>query len=463
MSSAYPPGPKGWLRNLRSLQHDALQFLTNLSRTYGDAAHFKIGPQPYFFFTHPDQVKEVLVTHQASFRKNRLLQRGKIVFGEGLLTSENPLHIRQRRLAQPAFHRERIARYGEVMVEKAKEIRDRWHDGEVLDMAREMSAVTLSVVAQTLLSTEVAHEADEVGEVMTDLMEMFPILVSPLAPIILKMGFLPRIRRFRRSAARLDRTIYSIIDGHRRSGIDRGDLLSMLILATDVEGDGSGMTDTQLRDETITMFAAGHETTAMALTWTWYLLARNPEVEREFHREVEAVLCGRAPTPADYPRLKYTEMVFAEALRLYPPGWITGREAIEPVRIGGYDLPKGAAVMTAQGVTHRDPRFWPDPDRFDPLRFTPEAKAARPKMAYFPFGAGSRICVGEAFAWMEGVLVLATLGQRWKLESLNEVEIKPVVTLRPRTPMQMRATRRPGAGSGKRDQELPIPAAVSSA
>ena len=444
MPSAVPPGPKGWLRNLRALQHDPLNVLHGLARDYGDAAHFTIAGKSYYFFNHPDAAKDLMLTHQHSFIKNRLLQRTKIVLGEGLLTSEGDLHMRQRRLAQPAFHRERIARYGDVMVERAARVRDRWQEGEEIDAAHEMMRLTLGVVARTLMDAELDEEVDEVGDVMTDLLGMFPILVTPIAPLILKMGFLPRIKRFRRSAARLDKTIYSIIEEHHRTGADRGDLLSMLILATDVEGNGGKMDTTQLRDETVTIFVAGHETTAMALCWTWYLLSKNPEAERELHRELDAVLGGRTPTPADYPKLRYTEMVFAEALRMYPPGWITGRECIADVTIMGYPIRKGSFVMVAQAVAHRDPRFWPDPDRFDPLRFTPEAKAARPKMAYFPFGAGTRICIGEGFAWMEGVLLLATLAQKWRLEAVHDVWPQAVITLRPHpeTPLRMRVRRR---------------------
>jgi cytochrome P450 len=211
----------------------------------------------------------------------------------------------------------------------------------------------------------------------------------------------------------------------------------MLLLATDVEGDGGGMSDLQLRDETMTIFLAGHETTANALAWTWFALARNPDVERQLHRELDEVLGGRKPGPADYPNLRYTEMVLSESMRLHPPAWGIGRYATADTTIGGWDVPKNALVVVSQWVTHRDPRFWPDPERFDPLRFTAEAKAARPKMAYFPFGAGPRICIGEGFAWMEGVLLLATIAQKWRFEKGPDVEPVALITLRPKTPMKM--------------------------
>jgi cytochrome P450 len=440
----FPPGPKNRFpgANLRGMQYDPLGFLTRVTREHGDAASFRIARARLFFFAHPDLVREVLVTRHASFMKGLALQRTKIVLGEGLLTSEGELHKRQRRLAQPAFHRERIQRYGEEMVEKGVAARQRWRDGEELDVAYEMSRLTLAVVAKTLFDADVEDEADEIGAALTELMLMFPVLLHPLAPLILRIPFFPQVRRFRKAMARLDRTIYSMIEERRRANADRGDLLSMLLLATDVEGDGGGMSDLQLRDETMTIFLAGHETTANALAWTLYALARNPEVERELHRELDEVLAGRIPTPADYPRLPYTEMVLAESMRLFPPAWGIGRYTTSDVKIGDWDVPEKALVVVSQWVTHRDPRFWPDPERFEPLRFTAEAKAARPKMAYFPFGAGPRICIGEGFAWMEGVLLLATIAQQWRFERGPDVAPVALITLRPKEKMMMRVSRR---------------------
>jgi cytochrome P450 len=265
--------------------------------------------------------------------------------------------------------------------------------------------------------------------------------LHPLSMLLMRLP-LPQVRRFRGALARLDRTIYAIIDERRRAGVDRGDLLSMLLLAQDVEGDGGTMTDQQLRDETMTLFLAGHETTANALAWTFYALARNPDAERELHRELDEVLGGRKPAPADFSRLTYTEMVLAESMRLFPPAWGIGRLATEDVAIGSWMVPKNQLVVLSQWVTHRDPRFWPDPARFDPLRFTAAAKAARPKLSYFPFGAGPRICIGESFAWMEGVLLLATLAQHWRFERGADVEPDALITLRPKGRMRMKARRR---------------------
>jgi cytochrome P450 len=363
--------------------------------------------------------------------KGRALQRTKVLLGEGLLTSEGELHQRQRRLAQPAFHRDRIARYAEQMIAHASRLGDSWRDGQRVDVAQEMMRLTLGVVAEALFGAELGDEMDDISAALTAMMELFPKLMSPFADLISKLP-LPAARRMRRAIARLDATIYRMIEARRASGEDRGDLLSMLLLAQDEEGSG-GMSDLQVRDEAMTLFLAGHETTANALAWTWYCLSRNPDAERTLHEELDRVLAGRTPAPADYPRLPYTEMVFAESMRLFPPAWIIGRLALEDVTLGGWTIPRGALVVVSSIVTQHDARFWPDPLRFDPQRFTAEAKGARPKFAYFPFGGGTRVCIGEGFAWMEGVLLLATLAQRWRVRvTAEEVKTAALITLRPR-------------------------------
>jgi cytochrome P450 len=420
------------------MQRAPIPFFARLAREYGDAAQFSIGPQRIVFLNHPDLVRELLITQHRFFHKSRVLQRTKRIFGEGLLTSEDPLHLRQRRLAQPAFHRDRISRYAEVMVERAARMRHRWRDGETLDIHHEMMRLTLEVVAKTLFDADVESEADEIGAALTRLIDLFPLLMNPLAPLLQKLP-IPSTLRFRRAIERLDRTIYGIIAERRASGQDRGDLLSMLLLAQDFEGDGGSMTDRQVRDEAMTLFLAGHETTANGLAWTWYLLAQNPEIATALQAHLAAVLGDRLPTAADYPRLNFTEMVFAESMRLYPPAWAVSRLALEDVAIGDWLVPRGAVAIVVQAVMHRDPRLWPEPDRFDPSRFTPEGKATRPKFAYFPFGAGPRICIGEGFAWMEGVLMLATLAQQWRMELLSrDVEPQASITLRPRGGIRVR-------------------------
>ena len=414
--------------------------------SYGDISHFGFGSQSFFVLSHPDYIKDVLVTHNGNFMKGRGLQRAKRLLGEGLLTSENPLHRRQRRLAQPAFHKQRIASYGSLMVDYAlRHQRERWQDGQTLDVSQEMMHLTLAIVGKTLFDTDTEREAEEVREAVSATLVSFTRLMMPFAELLDRLP-LPSTRRFSQARARLDAIIYRMIDERRKSGADRGDLLSMLMMAQDEEGDGGAMTDEQLRDEAMTIFLAGHETTANALTWTWYLLSQHPEVETRLHEEVDAVLAGRPPTVEDLPRLRYTEMVLAEAMRLYPPAWVLGRRALKDYEVGGYRVPAGSIVIMSQYVMHRDERYFPDPLRFDPERWTPEAKEARPQFSYFPFGGGPRRCIGDGFAWMEGILVIATLAQSWRMRLVpgHPVELQPVVTLRPKHGMRMTLERRKG-------------------
>jgi len=432
----FPPGPRSWIpgSSLRAMQRDPLAFLTRVAREHGDVAHFTFGPQLLYLINHPDLIRDVLVTKQRSFMKGRALQRTKVLLGEGLLTSEGNFHLRQRRLMQPAFHRDRVARYAEVMVANAERVAASWREGE-MDVVREMMRLTLSIVGQALFGSDVESEADEIGGALTELMEVFTILLNPFTQWLEKLP-LPRKRAVDRAIERLDRTIYRMIAERRASGVDRGDLLSMLLLAQDEEGGSGGMSDRQVRDEAMTLFLAGHETTANALSWTWYLLAQHPEVERKLHREIDS-----APG-ISFERLPYTRMVIAESMRLYPPAWVIGRLALENVEIGGFTIPRGAIVLVSQWVMHRDSRFWPDPERFDPERFAGEP--SWPKWTYFPFGGGSRICIGEGFAWVEGVLVLAALARRWRLSLAQQKPVRPhpVITLRPGGGIVMRAQRR---------------------
>jgi len=423
------------------MQKQPIRFLTSLARDYGDVSHFSYGPQHLYFFNHPDLVRDVLVTKSASFMKGRALQRAKRLLGEGLLTSEGEFHRRQRRLAQPAFHRDRIQQYAAVMIDRAEATGAGWRDGESLDVHHEMMRLTLAIVARTLFGTDVEEEADAIGTALTEALQMFPLLINPFASILQKLP-LPRVRRLDRAIATLDATIYRMIEERRATDEDRGDLLSMFLLAQDEEGDHAGMSNAQLRDEVMTLFLAGHETTANALAWTWYLLSLHPGVEQEVHREIDTVLGDRAPAPADYPRLPYTEMVVAESMRLFPPAWVIGRLAIEDVEIGGWMIPRGSLAIVSQAVMHRDARFWPDPERFDPRRFTAAAKAARPRFSYFPFGGGPRVCIGEGFAWMEGVLALVSIARKWRVRVTGAIDPLPLITLRPKGGMQAVVTRR---------------------
>ncbi len=377
------------------------------------------------------------MTSQKSFKKGRGLEQIKRLLGEGLLTSEGDFHLRQRRLIQPAFHRQRITAYGAVMTEYAVQTGRRWRDGETRDVHAEMMRLTLAIVGKTLFGADVEAEAQEIDGALGEIIGLFHLLQLPYSHLLERLPF-PQVRRFRAARARLDATVYRLIAAHRASGEDRGDLLSMLLEARD-EDDGGAMSDGQVRDEVMTLFLAGHETTAIALTWTWLLLSQNPAAEALFHAELDE-LAGRTPTADDLPRLAYTRRIVAESMRLYPPAWAIGRRALVDHALGGYVLPAGAILLISPAVTHRDPRFFPDPDRFDPDRWVPEAESARPKFAFVPFGGGARVCIGEQFAWMELVLLLATLGQPWRLHLAPDqvVDTQPIVTLRPRYGMRMR-------------------------
>ncbi len=440
-----PPGPKPAFpgANLLALRRDTLGFLRGLALTYGDLVHFQIGKQHYFLINDPEVIRDILVTDYRNFRKGRGLEVAKRLLGEGLLTSEGEFHRRQRRLSQPAFHRQRIAAYGAVMTDHAARLRTEWQDGAQRDISQEMMQLTLGIVAKTLFDTDLEAETQEIGQAVSEAVHQMDFAMLPFASLIERLN--PAIsRRFERTRARLDTTIYRMIREHRADTEDRGDLLSMLLLAQDELGDGDGMTDEQLRDEAMTIFLAGHETTANALTWTWYLLSQHPEVERKLHAELDTVLAGRIPTDSDVAALPYTRRVLAESMRRYPPAWVIGRRVIADYRVGEHTLPAGSICMLSQYVTHHDPRWYPDPMRFDPDRWTPEAQEQRPKFAYYPFGSGPRVCIGEGFAWMEGILLLATLAQHWRMRLSPEQKIamQPVVTLRPRYGMQMTLERR---------------------
>jgi len=442
--AAAPPGPP--ISLLGSLIYrpgrDPLAFFTNLAREYGDLVSYRMGGEQIFFVNDPPLIRDILVTHNRNFTKSRGLERTKRLLGNGLLTSEGAFHLRQRRLMQPAFHRERVAGYGSTMVEHADRLCRRWTDGQTVDVSQEVMRVTLSIAGKTLFDLDVESQAAEVGSALTDVMESFWMSLMPFADVLerLPVGPLGKAKAARR---RLDAIIYRMIAERRKSGVDRGDLLSKLLLAQD-EDDGSGMTDQQVRDEAMTIFLAGHETTANALTWMWYLVNQTPEVERRLHDEVDRVLQGRPPGVADIPSLPFTERVVTEAMRLYPPAWIIGRRAVAEYPIGGYVAPPRTIFVMSTWVTHRDGRFFPEPERFDPDRWTPGFRSSLPKFAYYPFGGGPRQCIGEAFAWMELVLLAATIAQQWKMTLVpgHRVVPQPLVTLRTRYGLKMTLTRR---------------------
>jgi cytochrome P450 len=413
-----------------------LSFLLNASRDYGDVVHFRIGRQSIYLLNHPDLVKEVLVNNYQNFLKGRGLDRTDRIMGKGLLTSEGAFHRRQRQLINSAFHKQRIGGYGDVMVECAARTSAGWRDGQALEVADEMKRLTVSVVGKTLFDHETEDEAGEISAAILAAIKGFKAFRLPAGDFLERI--LPGNRRQMKAREKLEGFINRLIEKKRQSGEDRGDLISMLLIAQQEDAEGL-MTDGQVRDEALTIFLTGHETSAQALTWTWYLLSQHAEVEERLHAELDAALRGRLPTAGDMPRLKYTEMVFREALRLYPPAWRVMRRAIADFSAGGYTIPAGSIVLLSPYVMHRDQRFYNDPERFNPERWAVESRDAVPQFCYFPFGAGPRRCIGEGFAWMEGVLLLSTLAQRWRLRLApgHQVSTQPLIMLRPKHGMRM--------------------------
>jgi len=422
--------------HLLAFRRDVLGFLQLAKRTCGDVAEFRLGPERTVLITHPDQVRDILVTRHRQFVKGRRGDVSKQFLGEGLLNSEGATHRRQRRLSQPAFHRQRLSAYATVMAEHSARLREQWRDGDTLDLAQAMMRLTLSIAGKTLFNTDVEAEAIAIGNALSDLLKYSNRASLPLANMILKLP-LPSVRRVRRAQQFLDTTIYRIIHERRAQDADRGDLLSMLLFAQDDAEDGASMTDKQVRDEALTLLLAGHETTAIALTWTWYLLSQHPRVESKMHDELDAVLKGRLPALDDLDRLTYTRMVLTESLRLYPPAWLMTRRNLEAYDLGNYTLPARTFILISPYLTQRDPRFFETPEQFQPERWAQDYSG--PRFAYFPFGGGPRQCIGEGFAWMEGMLVLATLAQQWRMQLVpgHPVGVKPLVTLRPEAGMRM--------------------------
>ncbi len=435
----FPPGLRRnllWfaLRKFRST--NPIILFQDLAKTYGDIAHYKIGPHHIVFLNHPEYIREVLVVQNDNFVKERTVNRTKMLLGEGMITSEGAAHRAQRLTAQPAFHRQRIGEYAGIIVEEAVRIRDSWHAGEQRDIAIDMMHLTLNVVARTLFATDLREEVYELAAAINRIMGLYNFLVMLPAAEWLVHVRPPGLAAFVRARKRIDAVVYRMIDAHQRSGLDRGSLLDLMLGASPPNDQASRQA---LRDQVITIFLAGYETVANALSWTWYLLSENPHCKAKLHNEVDEALVGQLPRYEDVPRLRYTEMVVAESLRLYPPAWAMGRYARHDFSFGDYFLPAKTTVLISQFITHRDPRFFSDPLRFDPERFTAEAKARRTKFTYFPFGAGARQCIGESFAWMESALILATLAQKWNLRLVpgHRVEPQPLITLRPKYGMVM--------------------------
>ncbi|NWF69630.1 MAG: cytochrome P450 [Chloroflexi bacterium] len=430
-----------WM-TLRGFKFDPLAFFMKVDELYGPFSYNELGPVRMWLINDPELVREISVEKAAHFHKSRLIRESiKPFIGNGLLLSEGDFWKRQRKLAQPAFHTRRIESYAQTMVDFTEQALAGWRDGDVRYIDREMMQITLQIVCKTLFDANVSGEAARVGTLLTEVLEASNERLNAALRV---PEWLPTPRRQRQKAVlrELDALIGRFIEDRRRSGEDKGDLLSMLLEARD--DNGAGMSDQQLRDEVMTLFIAGHETTAMALSWALYLLAQNPAALEKLQQEVDMVLAGRAPTLADLPHLPYGEMVIKEAMRLYPPAPGFSREAVEPTEIGGYTLQPGEMLTVSLWVMHRSARYFAQPEQFLPERFSKEREAEIPRYAYLPFGAGPRVCIGNLFALMEARLMLAAIAQRyeWQLVPAQQIVPQQLITIRPQYGIQMKLTQR---------------------
>jgi cytochrome P450 len=429
------------LGNTLRLLRDPLGFLTEAAREYGDVVDVNVRLMRIYLVSRPELIDKVLVADNRAYVKDEGTHALRALLGEGLLTSEGDHWRRQRRLAQPGFHRERVASYGAVMVEYTERMLSTFRDGDVRNIHEDMMRLTREIVAKTLFDADLTRESASVGEAFEVVVRRFAE-VPPGIPVIDRIPT-PGQRRYRRAVETLDAMIYRLINERRASGHDAGDLLSMLMGARDEDG-GGRMSDRELRDEAITLFLAGHETTALVLSFAWLLLSQNPEVEAKLAFELEEALGGRPPAVSDIPKLRYVDWVIHETMRLYPPAWAIGREALEDREIGGFHVPKGTQVWTSQWVTQRDPRYFEDPEAFRPERWSGDLAKRIPKYAYYPFGGGPRLCIGASFALMEATLLLATIAQKVRLIALPDHPIRLVtgVTLRPKYGVRVAVKRR---------------------
>jgi cytochrome P450 len=439
--SKLPPGPKPKISliNLVRFRRNSLGFLKQIYQEYGDIVHFKMGPLRILLLNHPDYIKEVLSTQQSNFVKGRPLEMAKELLGEGLLTSEGEFHKRQSRIIQPAFHRKMMGTYAPAMTEYALRLMNKWEDGMSVDMMQEMIKMSTGIAGKTMFNVDIEEEAPEINQALDAVMSLFDRVSLPFAEYLLKIP-LPGTIRFFRAKSKLDHTIYKVIRERREIKLNNGDLLSLLLKEQE-EGE---MSDRQIRDEALTLFLTGFDTTSLALTWTWYLISQHPQVEAELHEELDRVLQGRLPTLEDYPNLKFTRMVFAESMRLYPPIYIIARQAVEAFTIGEYEVPKKTIVLASPYLIHHDSRFHSNPEVFNPHNWDDRPGIQHPRYEYFPFSEGPRSCIGQHYAWLEGVMVLASIAQFWKVKMVPDhpVEIAQLLNLRPKYGMKMEVYRR---------------------
>ena len=445
-----PPGPPEWPLVGQSLRYvrEPIELMQEAA-AYGDLVTMSVKPWLVFLVNHPDLIQQVLVTDHQKVGRWRNVESFKYLMGEGLVTSDEPLHLRQRRMMQPQFHRRIVADFGETMTRYATLHTQTWRDGSRVDMHREMRELTLNIVTKTLFSIEIPSEVRRMGTAFEYSNQYISLRFNQFERMrhLLHNLPLPSTLRFRRHLAYLDKVVYGLIEQRRRTGEEVGDLLSLMLSAEDERATEPAcvrMSVGQVRDETMTMFAVGHETVTIALTWTWYLLSLHPGLQAQFHMELESVLDGRPPTVDDLPDLVMTEQILRESMRLYPPIWRTGRRVLEPFELAGYEIPPGALLCIAPIITHRDSRWFKEPTAFRPLRWTSAFQDQLPSFAYFPFGGGNRLCIGENFAWMEMKLIMAAVGQHWKVRQnpRREVGFSPLISLRPKGGMPLYLERR---------------------
>lgn len=447
MRSVKGPAEIPILGSILELRHDPPAFFTRIAHEFGEVARFTVFGREALLFSDPELIKEVLVGQPKNFRKSRGLQLAKALLGEGLLTSEGELHRRQRRLAAPAFAKTRLAKYGDDMVTIALQHVDRFPHDESVDVNQLMMRLTLAIVNKTLFNADVTGDEHKVADALEIILNNMDRLLNPFTELM-NMLPLPSTLRLKQATETLNSIVYRIIADRRANPGDRGDLLSIYMNAQDTPGDDENpdakapyrMSDKQIRDECLTLFIAGHETTANALSWTLYLLAQNPEWISRAQQEIRTVTAGSNLQAEHFAQLNTLYRIFAEALRLYPPAWTISREAVVDTMIADVAVKAGTTVVMSQWVMHRNPRLWKDPLAFDPDRFLPAAEEARPRFAYFPFGGGPRQCIGDQFAWMEGVLVLAAVLQKFSpalIDAAFKAEIHPMITLRPRGGMPL--------------------------
>jgi cytochrome P450 len=469
----YPPGPNYKMpgKLIRQFIHDPIKTLSTISQKYGDISYFKLGPkQDVYLINNPNYIEKVLIYDHRNFKKGKRLQIAKNILGEGLVTSEGDFHNRQRRLIQPIFHPRQIMSYASIMTDYAIRFRDRWKDEDIVDIAQEMMELTLGIICKSVLSYDVESEAKQVGKALTMTRNYSRRLQNPIGHVLDKIPILPAPRGARKAKKELDSLVYGLISDRRRHQREShnkryDDLLSKLLEAQDSNLDGpasqgsaqsssdSKMSDEQVRDEVMTIFIAGHETTANTLTWTFYLLSQYPDVEKKLHDEIDSVLGSintngnavtKIPTAEDTPKLQYTEKVLRESMRLYPPVWTMGRYIENDYNIGEYTIPAGSSILMSQYVMHHDPRYYEEPEQFNPDRWTTEFKTQLPRFSYFPFGGGIRGCIGEPFAWMEGILIIAIIAQKWTMRLIpgQRIKLDPEITLRPKYGVKMKLIRR---------------------